>query len=84
MKFPFSGDNLPCFHLQFKKNWCEKFQKELRNKIYSKIRISLYISKTYIRKDYSVDMSRVPLMTAESNLQVADRRNMVMIEVYFI
>ncbi|XP_067212405.1 BTB/POZ domain-containing protein 6-A isoform X2 [Linepithema humile] len=48
----------------------------LRKRIFSKILISPLITKVS-SKDFQADMSQVPLMAPESNLQVADCHNMV-------
>ncbi|KAL6267127.1 hypothetical protein P5V15_000207 [Pogonomyrmex californicus] len=72
-----SGGNSKFSHILTEK-WREKSQ-GLRNKIYSKILISPLTIKT-LYKDFQVDMSRIPLMAPESDLQVANRQNIVMLE----
>ncbi|XP_011861587.1 PREDICTED: uncharacterized protein LOC105558496 isoform X2 [Vollenhovia emeryi] len=75
-----SHDNSQFSHIRTEK-WREKSQ-GLRSKIYSRLLIPPLITKTSC-KDLA-DMSRIPLMAPESDLQVkADRQNnIVMLEVY--
>lgn len=70
------GDNSHFSRIQTEK-WREKSQ-GLRSKIYSRILIPPLITKTLYKN--LADMSRIPLMASESNLQVADRQNIVMLE----
>lgn len=75
----YTGDNSHFSRIQTEK-WREKSQ-GLRSKIYSRILIPPLITKTLYKN--LADMSRIPLMASESNLQVADRQNIVMLEVHF-